>query len=420
MRSLLAAIGRWPSRLSAALLRNRGRLPRWVNRSIDAVLDDPNSAVYRTLARAASPYSADALPEPTRRPEGRPSVFIGEANFAGQGHQWARALRTDGIDAANLMSTVPGGFVFDADSVVPFSVQAGSKTWQRAEFERVASYSHALIEAERPLFGTLLRADVRREVAALQSRGLSVAMISHGTDVRSPQRHAASSPLSPFRDAGLYLDGIERTAARNRTLLRELGLPTFVSTPDLIDDVPFAAWCPVVVDPSRWRMPRTPADGPLRVVHAPTNPQLKGSDLIEPMLEDLDRRGVIAYTRIVGASHDEMPALLAGADVLLDQFRLGSYGVAAVEAMAAGCVAIARIDESVRTRVAEASGTDLPIVSATPSELEQVLVELAADRHRLAAIAADSARFVEQVHDGTMSATVLRSRWIDAGEESGR
>lgn len=413
MKRAVAGVVGLPGKAVAAIMRRRARLPRFVNRAIDGVLDNPRSRLYRFLSRAASPFSASDIPAPTRRPRTLPAVYIAPANYAGQGHQWARALRAAGIDAANLAVVGPGAYSFPADSVVPVSVQLNSSVWQRAEFDAAVSYGHVLIEAERQLFGTLFDADVRREVEELGREGVSVAMISHGTDVRIPSRHSAAHELSPFADPGGYFDRVERMARRNVALLEELGRPTFVSTPDLLDFVPFAHWCPVTIDPARWTAPRTPDAGPLRVVHAPTDPQLKGTALVEPTLERLDRAGVISYRRLERIPHEQMPARFAEADVVLDQFRLGLYSVTAVEAMAAGCVAIAHVPDRVRRRVADATGRDLPVVEAAPDELERVLVELAEDRDRREAIAAESRVFAGEVHDGRLSAVVLHRHWID-------
>ena len=73
-------------------------------------------------------------------------------------------------------------------------------------------------------------------------------MVAHGTDVRHPDRHGDLEPDSPFR----ALDA-EVVTLRQRHADRVAELMTdhdwaFVSTPDLLLDVPAAQWLPVVVD----------------------------------------------------------------------------------------------------------------------------------------------------------------------------
>lgn len=400
------------------VLARRTHLPDFVNRFIDGIAENPTSPLGRLAGRVQWTYEASEVPPPVRPPSSQPSVYIGPVNYSAQGAQWARGLRDTGIDAVNVAISVPGGYSFAADSIVPPAVYELSSGWQDAAFDRAAEFSHILIEAERSLFGRKFDRDLRREVAALQQRGASVAMIAHGTDVRLPARHAERSEYSPYRDGDWYFGKEARDAERNVRLLESLDLPVFVSTPDLIDFLPFAQWCPVVIDPERWeRVERTRTDGPLRVVHAPTNPRIKGSPLIEPVLQALQAEGVIEYRRISGVAHADMPDVFAAADVVLDQFRLGSYGVAACEAMAAGCVTIGHLDTWVRERVQAATGRDIPLVQATPDTLGQVLRELAADPGARGEIGRTSRAFVREVHDGRRSAEVLTENWIGAGRE---
>lgn len=394
------------------VLAHRVRLPEFVNRWIDSIAENPTSLMGRLAGRALWTYEESDVPEPVRPPRAQPSVHIGPVNYSAQATQWARALTDRGVDAVNVAIEVPGGYSFDADSLVPPAVYEMSERWRDAAFARATEYSHVLIEAERSLFGRRFDRDLRREVHALQERGVSVAMMGHGTDIRLPRLHAELSAFSPYRDTDWYFGKEERDAQRNVALLTDLGVPIFVSTPDLIDFVPDARWCPVVIDPSRWERSKRDHGGPLRVVHAPTNPRLKGTDLIEPTLARLQAQGVIEYTRVAGVPHAGVPALFAQSDVVLDQFRLGSYGVAACEAMASGCVTVGHLDSWVRDRVFDVTGHDIPLVEATPDTLEQVLRGLAADHDGRRDIATRSRTFVREVHDGRLSADVLYTNWI--------
>jgi glycosyltransferase involved in cell wall biosynthesis len=134
---------------------------------------------------------------------------------------------------------------------------------------------------------------------------------------------------------------------------------------------------------------------------------VKGSELIDPILRRLDDEGVISYRPIERVSFDEMVALYQGADIVLDQFRLADYGVAACEAMAAGRVVVAHVSDSARSMVREQTGLELPIVESTVEELESVLRDILDNRDRYRAIAADGVSFTREVHDGRASARAL-------------
>lgn len=410
---------------------NRNRLPAWVNRGIDSLADAPMSPLGRIAARRLGAPAPTGSVATTEFADATKRVLIAPVNYSGQGTAWARALEhaDPSISACSMAVEVPGGFAFEADLVVPVGTYHNDPEWQRRQFEAAASATHVLIEAEEPPFGRLLGRSVASQAAALRTRGVSVAYLAHGTDARLPSRHAASSPWSYYHDPSVYLPRAEALAARNIALVEASDAPYFVSTPDLLADLPGATWCPVVVDTDRWAVPRTPreAGAPLRVVHAPSNPVLKGTPLIMPALERLVAEGLITLELVQGVPSAEMPAVFARADVLLDQFRLGSYGVAACEAMAAGCVVVGQISNQVRGAVRERSGLELPIVEATPDSLEAVLRELATGARPTAAstapapfdaLGSSSAAFVRELHDGRVSALALQDAWISPrGEE---
>lgn len=395
---------------------NRNRFPKWLNGLIDAIADRPMSPLGRLAARrlgtpapAGSVPSTEFAPAPTR-------VLITPTNYSGQATAWARALEASDptISARSAAIDVPGGFSFDADLVVPVPTYHNDADWQRRQFSAALTATHVLIEAEEPPFGRMLGRSVEAQANALQDAGVNVAYLAHGADVRLPSTHLKHHPWSHFNDPTIYVPRIETLAARNIALLDRSGCQLFVSTPDLLVDLPSAVWCPVVVDPDRWqaeRSNRVPGT-PLRVAHAPSIGAVKGTELVLPMLEELQREGIIELEIVQGRPSAEMPAVFARADVVLDQFRIGSYGVAACEAMAAGTVVVGHVSDRVRAFVSSATGETLPIVDATPDTLVSVLRDLAAN-DRFSELQAQGQRFVHQVHDGRFASSVLHTHWLD-------
>ncbi len=400
---------------------NRNKLPSWINAAIDRIADSPMSPIGRLAAkRLGRPAPRGSVPA-TEFDEKPSRVLIAPVNYSGQGIAWARSLEAldPDISARNMAIEVPGGFSFPADLLVPVGTYHNDPDWQRRQFEAAANATHVLIEAEEPPFGRLMGRSVAAQAAALLDRGVDVAFLAHGTDARLPSRHIAGNPLSYYDDPAVYLPRAEQLAARNIALVTDSGRPAFVSTPDLLADLPHARWCPVAVDPERWaasgRASR-PEGRPLRVVHAPSVAAYKGTPLIMPTLEKLRSEGLIEFRLIQGVPSAEMPAAFAEADVMLDQFRAGSYGVAACEAMAAGCVIVGQVSDGVRSTVLAETGLELPVVEATPDSLEGVLRELSAAPDLLSR-AARGVEFIREVHDGRRAARVLRDGWIAATDD---
>jgi hypothetical protein len=265
-------------------------------------------------------------------------------------------------------------------------------------------------ESQRALFGRRFRFNVRAETAALRDHGVRVAMVSHGSDIRLPSRHAEREPFSPFRDSKDPLtQTLERSVRKHVRTLEEVQAVEMVSTPDLLLDRPVAAWLPVVVEPAQWWSDNPLLVGPNpKVLHAPSRAGLKGTDAIRRPLEALDRAGVISYRELTGIPSSMMAAEIVHADVVVDQVALGSYGVAACEAMAAGRLVVGHVSGQVRDHILVATGVPLPIIEATPLTLSDVLADIAdrPDHYRRRGL--EGQQFVERVHDGRFSSEVLR------------
>jgi hypothetical protein len=202
--------------------------------------------------------------------------------------------------------------------------------------------------------------------------------------------------------------GAERRVQRLLDRLESFEGPVLVSTPDLLVDVPWADWCPVVVDPLAWASEHPPLERDVPIVmHVPSRASLKGTDLIEPAVSELDAEGLISYRRIEGVAPAKLPAILSTADIVLDQFALGSYGVAACEAMAAGRVVVGQVTDTVRHAVAEVSGVALPIIQSEANDVGRTLRQIVANREESVAVAERGVQFVGAVHSGRLSATMM-------------
>jgi glycosyltransferase involved in cell wall biosynthesis len=407
-RTVVAAV-RW-------IAVRRHHFPAPVNRAVDWLRWHlPDGLVRRLTGSYGAPVDPrDLVPQMDLPPVPSTStrIFIGPANFSGQGDLWVRSASRFLPDTGGISYAlhVDGGFDFPADYVVTKIVYRKNSAWQRELWRYVSTgFTHVVIEAERPLFADLYRIDPFAEARRLEAQGVRVAMLAHGTDVRLPSRHARSFTWSPYRDRDWDVVGqLEAAAAKNLARLAKFPGPVFVSTPDLLDDVPRATWCPVVVDVDRWANDTPLLERDVAVVaHVPSNSRVKGTDQVDAAMATLVDEGLVSYERITGVASSDMPALYTGADIVLDQFRLGSYGVAACEAMAAGKVVVGNVTPEVRRRVRDLTGAELPIVQAAPDEIEPVVRDLLADRDRARAAAAAGPTFVRAVHDGSRSARQL-------------
>jgi len=344
-------------------------------------------------------------------------LLVGPVNYAGQGYRWSRALEESGeVSARNFVHTENNVLQYDADYLVTWRTAEHSRAWQRSMVEAIArDYTHVLIEACYPVLGGMYSGDMRRQVALMQDAGVKVGIVGHGTDVRLPSTHMEADPWSYFHnDVWVPAALLEPVVAKNLRFISDMDVPTFVSTAGLLIDVPKAHFLGVIVDPQKWAndTPVLTRDR-IKVVHAPTNPNLKGTIDVAPIARRLHDEGVIEYVEITGIPNDRMPAVFADADVVLDQFRTGDYGVGACETMASGRIVLAHVTEQVRAEVARAARMPLPIPETTIDTVEEVLRDIAARREHYRALAADGPEFVRRLHNGDFSRSVLMTHFLE-------
>ena len=167
---------------------------------------------------------------------------------------------------------------------------------------------------------------------------------------------------------------------------------------------PTGAWPPYAVIPpaidlAGWE-PAPPQPGPrVRIVHAPSQRAGKGTQAVLDAIETLQREGApIDLDLIEGVPHAEARQRYAAADLVIDQVRLGWYGLTSIEAMALGKPVVCHLDPEAADETDAAFGVPLPHVRADGAALPGVLRELVRDPEQLPALGAASRAYAEAVH----------------------
>jgi hypothetical protein len=398
-----------------------GSLPRMYRR-ITGLTPEPRPSVSRSAPlqpgrRGPKHEKHEAMPW---RPLGDTPIRLGlgMANYAGQLSAYAQAVTTamSGVSAEVITRATATDFGYPTDVRVSIA-ETSTLAWQISQLQRVLPhYSHLLADAFLPVFGSLNGPDISFDLPALANAEIDVALLAHGSEVRHPLRHLERVPHSLFNDAPAALrDTLVRTAERNHEIAAAAQRPVFVTTPDLLDDLPDATWVPLVVDVDKWHcdQPVMERRRPI-VLHAPSSRWTKGTDRFVPDLERLAASGAIELRLVEGRSWSEMRDLVKDCDIVVDQVAIGSYGTFACEAMAAGKPVLAYITETVADAVG-ASGTPLPLINTSPEGVAHAVEDLLDDRRRAMEIGVASLEFVRRVHDGTRSAGILRT-WLAADD----
>ena len=159
--------------------------------------------------------------------------------------------------------------------------------------------------------------------------------------------------------------------------------------------VPDAEVIPPAIDLSHYTSAAGRNGERVLVVHAPSNPERKGTQHVVAACEELG----VELDVVHGVPHDEAAERYRRADVVVDQLNAGWYGIFALEAMALGKPVVTFLhDEAVR-RTEEAFGVEVPIVNATKETLAERLRPLVESADERARRGAASRAYVEHVHD---------------------
>jgi glycosyltransferase involved in cell wall biosynthesis len=140
----------------------------------------------------------------------------------------------------------------------------------------------------------------------------------------------------------------------------------------------------------------------VRVAHAPSKRAVKGTEAVITAVDSLRARGApIELDLIEGVPNREARLRYAAADVIVDQLKIGWYGMFAIESMALAKPVVVHLDEEAAGDTEEAFGLELPLVRADEGSLENVLARLLEVRETLPELGRLSREYVEQVHAHT-------------------
>lgn len=132
------------------------------------------------------------------------------------------------------------------------------------------------------------------------------------------------------------------------------------------------------------------------ILHAPTNPDFKGTKTIESVIHRLTSEGLsFEYRRVEHLNHQQAIQLYRQADIVIDQILCGSHGLFSVEAMALGKPVVAYIRDDLVPKFPP----DLPIVNANPDGLYEKVKELILDPDLRYQLGMRGRAYAERVHN---------------------
>ena len=217
------------------------------------------------------------------------------------------------------------------------------------------------------------------DIALLRLLGKKVFLHFRGSEVRV---HSAFKAASPYHYVDENPDEIvsklpETFQRAYIDLAQSVCSGVFVTDPELQTYVPGSTIVPRAIDLTSWQSaPNSSQINRVCVVHAPSRQEVKGSRHIESAVKTLKAKGLdFDYIVVEGLPNSEAKRVYEKADIIVDQLRIGWYGVLAVEGMAMGKAVVSYV----RDDLVHHLGNPAPIENANPVTIVEVLEKLILD-----------------------------------------
>lgn len=348
------------------------------------------------------------------------SLVIGASNCAAQAYRWSNSVDQHCDIRTLSIGPTSNGWDFEIHKSVDLQILHRKLSVNDTSFDSFRTlsemqsylknrFSHFLIEYFNPIINWGCMGSAKEDKNHLEKLGKFVAYVAHGSDLIVPSIHADIERFSPHRSLSREInDQLESRAVDFQAAIAEHGTLTFVSTLNLLDFAPDAIWLPVVAKSLYFLNPIQPMRKVPLVVHAPSDPIFKGTAYLEPILYEMNKKGVIRYIRCNRLDSSQLHQLICRADIIIDQISLGSYGVLAVDAMAAGKIVLGHVSSKVRSIYK----TPVPIVEISPETLEGVLLDLLSQPTRINQIQTNSRAFSYEYHSGRFAALQLQKYFL--------
>ncbi|WP_027408541.1 glycosyltransferase family 4 protein [Anoxybacteroides tepidamans] len=242
------------------------------------------------------------------------------------------------------------------------------------------------------------------DLEILKRKGKKLIVHHHGSEVRSLS--IARSFNNPYVEVKPYWteERIQQNLQRLSQYVDDAIIPYFELLPYIEKYYKNIHYIPNGVDVRSMKAvyPETTCSSPL-LIHAPSNRMLKGTEYVTNAVERLRQKGLnFRFALIEKLPHAEAQRLYREADIVIDQLRIGDYGLFSIEAMALGKPVVCFIRDDLRNKY-----PDLPIVNATPDTVAHVLEDLIKDPEKRRQLGIQSRNYAQKFHDADNAADKL-------------
>jgi len=237
----------------------------------------------------------------------------------------------------------------------------------------------------------------KRDLEILKRAGKKMVVHHHGSDIRLLSMATENNPYVQVKpewtEEKIHTNLSILSNYIDHAIVQDYELEPYIS-----DAYKHVHVIPHAIDTTQFNIhyPKLKKTPPL-VVHIPSSRKLKGTEYVLQAVQEVKRSGLpIKFRLLEGLSNERAKQLMAEADIVIDQLRIGASGYVSSEAMALGKPVICYIREDLVEKY-----PGLPIVNANPDNIAEVLTDLLKHPNRWGLLGAKGRAYIKQHHNPT-------------------
>jgi len=320
-------------------------------------------------------------------------VFLGLENIAGIFTSLKKGFEQNGI-TADFYSLNEHIFGYETDKVISYSPNPIARKFQKLKLitKLLFKYDYFVFDSSGTLFPNF------KDIKFLRFFGKKTLVIFTGCDIRLPEKveQFKWNPCRNCSDEYKTFVGCVLTTKPQKIKNIEKNFDILVSAEEAAGSLNKKYHSTLFpVDINKFKYTGVNPGRKLKILHAPSNPEYKGTKYINEVIEKLQREFEFEYKIVSNVKAEELYKEIESADLVIDQMLVGFYGLLSIDSMAMGKPVICYIREDILKN----SPAELPVINANPDTLYSVLKEILQNPAILIDVGIRSREYAEKYHD---------------------
>ncbi len=325
-------------------------------------------------------------------------VFLGLGNIAGIFTSLKKGFEQNDI-SADFYSLNEHIYGYKTDKIIKYSDNSFVRKLQKFYLliKLILKYDYFIFDST----GTLL--PNYKDIKLFRFFGKKTMVIFTGCDIRLPEK-VQKYKWNPCRNCTDYYKNfvgcvLETKSQKIKEIENKFDI--IVSTEEAAGSLNrnySATLFPVDIE--KFKYIGTNPEKRLKILHAPSNPEYKGTKYIIDAINRLKLEFDFEFNIIKDVKAEELYLEVVKTDLVIDQMLVGFYGLFTIESMALGKPVICYIREDIKDNSPE----EIPVINANPDTLYTVLKEILLSPEKLNSIGRRSREYAEKHHNSKIIA----------------